>query len=471
MPDIFDELANSERAYLIAAAGCGKTHAIAQAVARSSEGCQLILTHTHAGVHSLRKRLQILHVPSPSYHIDTIAGWALRLAIAYPGTSGFSNPKPQKNEWMDVYRAATYLLGLPFMRQVIGATYKGIYVDEYQDCTVTQHALVLALAELLPCRILGDPLQGIFGFGHDPLVDWQNDIAPNFEQLPDLTTPWRWAEKNERLGQWLAQARQLIANNQPVDLNCAPLIWRASTDENRWKICMGKANSPDSVVAIHPENLHANGCHNFASQLRGNYQSIEEMEASDLMSWAKKLGCSTGNQRAIRIIEFAATCMTTVSTELRTIQDKFKDQKKSNIAPDFSKVRKYREIAASLVRASQSTNPSDIWDALRLISDINEAKMYRADLWHEMLRAIAYLSDEFTSLEDAAWHIRTQTRFVGRKEYQRIVSRTLLVKGLEFDHAVVLDADQLDAKNLYVAITRGANSLTILSEKPILNGA
>jgi DNA helicase IV len=51
---------------------------------------------------------------------------------------------------------------------------------------------------------------------------------------------------------------------------------------------------------------------------------------------------------------------------------------------------------------------------------------------------------------------------------RRIVSRTLLIKGLEFDHAIVANADELDAKELYVAITRGSKSLTILSAKPVI---
>jgi hypothetical protein len=39
------------------------------------------------------------------------------------------------------------------------------------------------LAELLPCRILGDPLQGIFGFNEDPLVDWNptlKELSKNY---------------------------------------------------------------------------------------------------------------------------------------------------------------------------------------------------------------------------------------------------------------------------------------------------
>jgi hypothetical protein len=37
-------------------------------------------------------------------------------------------------------------------------------VDEYQDCSLDQHELICLLSEILPCRILGDPLQGIFSF-------------------------------------------------------------------------------------------------------------------------------------------------------------------------------------------------------------------------------------------------------------------------------------------------------------------
>lgn len=43
------------------------------------------------------------------------------------------------------------------------------------------------------------------------------------------------------------------------------------------------------------------------------------------------------------------------------------------------------------------------------------------------------------------------------------MSRTVLIKGLEFDHAVVLDADRHNVVNLYVALTRASSTLTVLS--------
>ena len=53
------------------------------------------------------------------------------------------------------------------------------YVDEYQDCSNIQHVLISSLADILPCRILGDPLQAIFDFADHP-VDWDTSVYPEF---------------------------------------------------------------------------------------------------------------------------------------------------------------------------------------------------------------------------------------------------------------------------------------------------
>ncbi len=76
------------------------------------------------------------------------------------------------------------------------------------------------------------------------------------------------------------------------------------------------------------------------------------------------------------------------------------------------------------------------------------------------------------SLAEAAekYHgeFRHKGRPVGRR---RLIGTTLLVKGLEFDHAIVLEADSLSKKELYVALTRAARSLTIISTTAVLNPA
>ena len=59
-------------------------------------------------------------------------------------------------------------------------------------------------------------------------------------------------------------------------------------------------------------------------------------------------------------------------------------------------------------------------------------------------------------------------RFGGRR---RIIGTTLLLKGLEVDHGIFLDASTPPKEHLYVALTRASKSLTIIWTTPTLNPA
>jgi DNA helicase-2/ATP-dependent DNA helicase PcrA len=64
---------------------------------------------------------------------------------------------------------------------------------------------------------------------------------------------------------------------------------------------------------------------------------------------------------------------------------------------------------------------------------------------------------------------REQSRVLRRAVPHRAVGSALLLKGLEADVSVILDTDVLDARNLYVAMTRGSRRLVICSINPILS--
>lgn len=197
----------ASRGYVIAPAGYGKTHLIALAVKATTKR-QLILTHTFAGVDSIKTKMTNLCVPSYKYQIDTIASWSLRLCLAYPKSSGWSEEHPSGKQWGKLYECCAGLLRKQFVRRIVAATFAGLYVDEYQDCSDHQHTLVCALGEFLPCRILGDPMQAIFDFDEGELVDWEIGVYPNFKCLGQLETPWRWEKAGQpRLGAWLKEAR------------------------------------------------------------------------------------------------------------------------------------------------------------------------------------------------------------------------------------------------------------------------
>jgi len=132
--------------YVVAPAGFGKTHLIAKAAARSA-GRQLILTHTYAGVNALQSKMRAMGVSDKLYHLDTIASWCLRICLSYTQTSGWREERPSdKDQWIALYEACTRLLDQAFIRRIVRASYDGLYVDEYQDCSIAQHGVILKLA-------------------------------------------------------------------------------------------------------------------------------------------------------------------------------------------------------------------------------------------------------------------------------------------------------------------------------------
>ncbi len=281
MTDRFDDvvgcLAATQRSVcLTAAAGCGKTEAIVRAVAQS-EGKQLVLTHTNAGVAALRSRLRRYSVSESKCRVETIASWLLKYVIAYPSMSGLANSYPVGADWEQVCPAAQTLFAYPFIGDVLCATYAGVFVDEYQDCTQQQHQIILKICEYgLPVRVLGDPLQGIFGFQDDPLVEWRTDVEARFEPLPELLTPYRWKQTathpdaNPSLGEQLVDVRKKLLAWERVELDdYSEIKWQQWSDLQEQAAC--KMVRSGTVAGIHqwPSDAHA-----IARRMAGEYQSI-----------------------------------------------------------------------------------------------------------------------------------------------------------------------------------------------------
>ncbi len=463
------ELAKSLRGAMIAAAGCGKTQIIATAVSNHGGGRELVLTHTHAGVEAIRTRLVKFKVKEKACHVDTVAGWALRLATAFPNSSRLQNAKPRNSaDYSAVYSAATRLLGFRSIREILHASYSGVYVDEYQDCTVEQHALLVALLDTLPCRIVGDPLQGIFDFGDNKPIRWEEHVAPFYVDVPGPTTPWRWEKGNPELGMWLKDVRAKLFAGEGIDLRDAPVRWLDGSDPTRKKAnqvsaCFAAAkNAGETVIAI---DRWPNLCHDIASRLNGAYSCVEAIDLNDLYEFAARIDESSGYERAIAVLEFAGGCMTKVKGELGTIRSAFAERR-------VPKVQKHKAELDALLAVRDDNCLRAVQQVLKTLCQIPGAIIYRRELLREMERAIqAVLAGETASLTEAAWIVRNRARQRGRLLPRCAVGTTLRVKGLEFDHAILLDADDYDARNLYVALTRASRSLTVISRSRLIQPA
>lgn len=458
-------IAEARRSSLIAPAGFGKTYLIAEAVTNHCKGRQLLLTHTHAGVRAMRSRLDDMGCSRSRFHVETISGWALRYAAAYPRLSGICDPQPTSStDWRSVYLGAARVLESEALAYVVQCSYHGAFVDEYQDCTGTQHALVLRLADLLPCRILGDPMQGIFDFEGDP-IDWETDVDGQFKPLEPLQTPHRWQDRNDGLGRWLTWARLQLEAGAALDLRQLPrgIHWRPLDPEAQRTACYGSARYIGTVVAIHEGSKDA-ACHFLARRLRGLFQCMEPVDCKELYEWARRIDEATGAVRATLLIDFASCCLTKVKGELATIRKRLREGVLRR-----GRLKKHIDVLEALRSVATSSSLAPAIAALDCIRRVPGAILFRRELWDAFKRSlIEFESGDHVTIADAAWKVRDITRRAGRPAEERTVSRTLLVKGLEFDHAIVLDADSLDKKQLYVALTRASRSLTILSKAPSL---
>lgn len=462
--------------YVVAPAGHGKTHVIAQATARSA-GRQLILTHTYAGVNALRRKMRTLDVSDRLYRIDTIASWSLRLSLSYSSTSGWVDERPADNErWNALYETCALLLDHEFVRRIVGASYDGLYVDEYQDCSVAQHGVVLKLARVLPSRILGDPLQGIFDFEGQHPIEWARDVEGRFEHLGALDVPHRWLQAGaDDLGAWLRDVRTKLEQRQAIDLNAdrpSAVAFKGCSAEPR-ALMQSQGNAcrffrcgrAQTVIAIHKGSQEYKAkCHGLSRNLGGKFSSIEEVEGKNLFSFIRKLERTrTAATRLIEVVAFAKLCMTAVESNLPagTVRGEQVDIRAKTRNPTAAR------RANAYLLAPGSATMSDFLLALKETAGV---EVIRADLFNRALGVLRkHVLHPELSLAEAAEKYHGEFRHKGRPlGRRRVIGTTLLVKGLEFDHAIVLDATTLSRKELYVALTRGARSLTIISTSPVL---
>jgi DNA helicase-2/ATP-dependent DNA helicase PcrA len=466
---IKEQLTKHSRAVVVAPAGCGKTEMIVDAVALCESGRQLVLTHTNAGVDSLSKRFIRKGVSISKYKLQTIASFAIEYAYAFPYTSKVPNKEDVNNKqyYSEVYDSTVKVLNVSFVKTIVKASYSGIFVDEYQDCNIKQHEVVKALAEILPCRVLGDPLQGIFDFGGNDLVDWDRDVYTYFECLGELKEPWRWKKSNLELGNWIMQTRTKLENNQLIDFMKLPdsVVWVLNDDKNinqRNSCFDAKRKKIGSCVAIH--NIPARA-HSLARQLGGLFCSDEEVEGKELLKICKAITDSRGQQSSLLIYNFACCCTTGVKNRLNTIISKIKREDY-----DMKRISKFSDIAELLLNIIKISSYKNYYDFLCGIEKHKEFKIFRKELWCEFKRVLKYCqNNEGKSLIEVARKFRSVGDFNKRYDYENIISRVLLIKGLEYDQAIVLDADELTKKEFYVAISRPKKRLVILSRNKTLS--
>ena len=458
-----------ENASITAPAGCGKTELIADALRRhSGQKPILVLTHTNAGVAALRGRLDRGRVPSAAYRMSTIDGWAIRLAAMFPKRSGLdpATMRKAKPDYEATRDATIRLLRGGHIQEILRATYAKLFVDEYQDCTVPQHELICHAATSLPTVVLGDPLQAIFNFANNRLPDWNGEVCGQFPLFDELKTPWRWTNAGtEALGRWLLDIRADLQAGRTINLSTAPreVEWvrldPANEAEIRRRASRTRGPYPGAKVIVLGDKWPSTN-RRIASE-SGDGIAVEAVDLRDMVDFAAALDFSRADDALSRVLHFAGSLMTNV--EPINVLSRVAVLLRGTQRTEASDV----ELAALDFR--QAPSASGVSKLLSAISAVPNVRAYRDGMLRATFRALNQCDGTVgNSFAETAIKVRELNRVVGRPLAKRSVGSTLLLKGLEAEVAVVLYADEMNARNLYVAMTRGSRKLVVCSRSPEL---
>ena len=466
-PTIAERIASVQKGSVVAAAGCGKTEQIALAT-KVTPGRRLILTHTHAGVDALRQRLKDQGVPSTRYRLDTIGGWCLRYAASFPKRSGLTLREPKVDgDWKAIYLAAAKLIGSGAIDRVLTASYSGVFVDEYQDCGVDQHAVMIRLATRLPMCVFGDHLQAIFDFKGQTPVDWNVDVFPTFPEVTRLTKPWRWHKaENPCLANWLEDVRATLDEGRELDLrtspDCVTWDWLPNYDgAQQGKItatCKSAMKLDGRLVVIaDPTNLE--GRAQIAKRrAKQGFSNIEPLDCKSLFGSAKAIETASDATRLKAALDFLVKCMIGVnrSPSLTAVASRKAGGKKGT-----AQFGELIDLGVALECLGGQRYLLDLFDGFE---ERTNAYVFRREFLSAMRSGLKeHIADENEGLVDALWHTQNRVRHAGRVIAHRSVGSTLLVKGLEFEHAIVVHSPNMNRKDWYVALTRATQSITVLS--------
>jgi len=464
-------------ASVVMPAGSGKTHVLAAAAKHVvvGGGKVLVITHTNAGVQAVASRLKRFGVTT-GVHVTTITSLAFWLARAYPvlGERIVSRVMVPDDS-QDYVQAATRALVRTHVKAVMRASYTHVLVDEYQDCNTQHHAMVLNLkAAVGSVGVLGDPLQAIFGFS-EQLPDW-DAVLGEFPECPDITPePWRWAGHNEDLGAWLLEIRPHLTAGRVLQLDNIkyPSGVRFTDISGNYR---GLANAARSALSLPPDETvlvisarHAASGRSIAGQLDGRYTIMEEVAGSFIGSWLAKLVDAEPEYYASWLFDFTKKCHAGngILDPASLGKCYSRGETGGHLLESSAKREPVRIAIDAMDRVVVNPTLGELAAAMDVIPSSAGIRLHSHEAWYDAktaIRGAAAEGSDKSLLHTELAKARDSLRHTGRRERRRIISRTLLVKGLEYDHVIIADAgNHAEVNDLYVALTRARKSINILA--------
>jgi superfamily I DNA/RNA helicase len=463
---------SKSKSLLIAPAGYGKTHTIVECLKYTNE-TQLILTHTHAGVASLKEKVKENGIADNKLKIETIASFAQKYVESFYCGDDVPEQDNNKEYFPFIIKEAISLVKISPIKDVIGSSYAGLFVDEYQDCTIAQHQFIMALSDILPLHILGDPLQGIFDFNNGKVVDFESDLKDFNNSCFKLSEPWRWKNTNPRLGTCLKEIREKLENKEKIDLTCYKDIINVFeiTENDIYsprkiynRKLLNLLDTEDSLLLIYPDSQNFNARKKIVKKFNNRLYLVEAMDNKDFYYFSKEFDNCDSRTIYKKIHNVIYKIFNKTELDKWFNNDCLKNKQNHSDKEIQTTIRDY------FSRFDKKNSYALISEILMQIKKIPNLKCYRKELFFDLCKALENAQYQNISVYNAMKNIRNTKRRIGRKIKGKCIGTTLLTKGLEFDAVVILNAHRFNCpKNLYVALTRASKRLFIFTNTMTLD--
>ncbi|MBA7572594.1 hypothetical protein ES708_14377 [subsurface metagenome] len=331
----------------------------------------------------------------------------------------------------------------------------------------------MALSEILPIYILGDPLQGIFDFNVGELVNFETDLNIFANAHFKLTEPWRWKKTNPKLGDRLKEIRSKLENEINIDLNQyasgIEILQIVENDIYSWDKKYNKRirellDSERSLLLIYPVSENINARKNLVKTFKNRFHLVEAMDGKDFYNFSKIIDNSDSASIYNKIHEIIYNIFN--KSELNKW---FNDNELKNKRQEKDKII-IVAIKGNLDKLNQEISFILVSQTLKQIKKIPNIKCYRKELFSDLCKALEQAEYQKISVYKAMKNIRNVKRRMGRKIKGKYIGTTLLTKGLEFDTVAILNAHKFsDPKNLYVALTRASRKLIVFTSNKVLS--
>jgi DNA helicase-2/ATP-dependent DNA helicase PcrA len=193
---------------------------------------------------------------------------------------------------------------------------------------------------------------------------------------------------------------------------------------------------------------------------KNGFSNIEPLNCKEVYDAARAIEQAEGFDRFSAVLAFIGKCMT--GAEKADLEGAVK----SRLAGRKKGQAKFGDLLPIIDRVIEDGSENCLLAFLQAMSARDGAHLFRREMFFCMLAALKIKGcRQRGTLSEAIWEVQNRIRHVGRKFGKRSIGSTLLVKGLEFDHAVVIHSSKMTCKEWYVALTRATKGVRVISPK------